>query len=221
MKTSYLNKAKLLLEHGADPNSCDKQGWTIIHQCAWDGNLPLLQLCVRRGGKTSATNKAGQLPVDLAFCKNHTPLVRYLEGQSCDLSKICRMTIREIMGKKSFKQIHALPIPASLKLYLNYGIPYPGWEAPSVVPQPWTKYAIQHGEVEQEEVKGFLKEHASKEFLDEQQIKQDTSVDELIQMIEELYFWEAFKTVKFEEELAPPPAYTQKRRPLWEQLGEF
>ena len=53
---SYLYKAKLLIKHGADPNSCEWQGWTIMHLCAWDGNLTLLQVCVQHGGKINTAN---------------------------------------------------------------------------------------------------------------------------------------------------------------------
>ena len=121
---SYLYKVKLLIEHGADLNVCDAQGWTIMHKCVWAGNLTLLQFCVQHGGKINTTDNAGQKPVDLAFQMNRTHLVRYLESQSCDLSQLCRMTIREAMGKNVSKNIHKLPLPKSLKLFINYGMPY-------------------------------------------------------------------------------------------------
>ena len=212
---SYLYKAKLLLEHGADPNSCDRQGWTIMHQCAWNGNLTLLQLCVQHGGKINTANKAGQTPVDLAFCKNHTPLVRYLESQSCNLSQLCRMTIREAIGKNFSWEIHKLPIPKSLKLYLNYGVPYPGWEASAFVPQPWTKYEMQHEKVNKEEVQQFLKDHASENFLKEHEIQEETTMNDFIRMMEELYFKEAFKRIKFVEELPVRPKFMRKRKGNW------
>ncbi len=80
-----LTIAGLLLSHGADPNVLDRYGWSIIHTCAWNDDLPLLKMCVRKGGRVNMPNHRQQLPVNMAFIRGNTEVVEYLETQSCDI----------------------------------------------------------------------------------------------------------------------------------------
>ncbi len=203
-------KAQILLSHGANPNIKDRHGWTIIHQCAAIGNLPMLQVFIRGGGVTNMPNNEGKLPLDLAVLKHHQPVVNYLEKQSCSLKQFCRHSIREAMGKRTYNKINELPIPSTLKLFVNYQNPYPGFLATVMVPRPWSEEEILNGEAENEEVKIFFEENASNEFNTEKKtntIGPKTSIEELAVMMENLYFWESFKTIEYEDQPARPPRY--------------
>ena len=199
--------ARLLLDNGASVNLQDSGGWTVAHQCASAGRLPLLQLFVQRGADLSIRNKSGDRPLDLAVMRGHAPLVQYLEVQSGSLHNMCRMVIRDCV--KPHQRLADLPLPPSLKLFINYHIPYPGWATPIVVPRPWTDEELVSGEVERTEVHSFIMEHASSEFLEERKLRdREVTQDELAELMESLYFWEAFKTIGYDEPLAPPPRYS-------------
>lgn len=207
--------ASLLIKYGSDINSTDKEGWTVIHQCAVVGNLTMLQFFVHSGANVTVANNEGKQPIDLALMKGHTPIVRYLEVQSKSLRCLCRLSIREAMGKRTYNRINELPLPSSLLLFVNYGNPYPGWAASIYVPCPWSNNDIIKGTVDKQEVLEFLDENASKEFIEERcdVTKKLVTSDELAELVEALYFWEAFKTIDYEEPVARKPRYSLEKIP--------
>lgn len=208
-----LKKAQLLLDSGADPNLPDSSGWTVVHQCAHNGDLPLLELVVRKGAKVFLRNHQGHLPVEQAALRGHAPLVRYLELQSCDLRSLCRYAIREAMGKRSYRQLDQLPLPPRLKLFLNYGSPYEGFSA-TVVPEcPWSSSQLQEGSVRPEEVREFISENASEEFATEHRSAlAGGDMGSLVEALQSLYLWESFKSLSYQEPAARPPRYPLRQR---------
>lgn len=201
------------MDNGASPNVADKCGWTIVHQCAWNGDLPLLEMAVRKGGNVHLQNHQHQLPVEMAAIRGHLPVVRYLEQQSCDLKALCRVVIRDAMGKRTYNRINELPLPPLLKVFINYGIPYHGWEATLIPPSPWSNEELQEGRVGPKQVCSFICENAAEEFLAEHSdALKGNNMQELIEAFQSLYLWEAFKTVNYEEPLARTPRYPLEKR---------
>lgn len=54
-----------LLEHGADPNRPDAQGWTAVHQAASRGNERILRALLGAGGDPQRKDKQGRTPLDI------------------------------------------------------------------------------------------------------------------------------------------------------------
>lgn len=205
----------LLLQYKADPNFKDTKEWTLLHHAAWNGDLEFIQLCVKHGrGDVNSLDKEGSKPVDVAAIRGHTHVMNYLDTQSADLRCVCRKVIRETMGKTSFPHLHLLPLPPQVKLFLSYHIPYPGFTAVLMPPAPWSKDELWRKEVKADKIREFIQDHASSEFVKEHSCvlnvdsmdKDDD--DDLIKLFQELYLWESFKTVDFEEPLAREPRYS-------------
>ena len=216
-----LEKAQLLLDYGADPNLRDSRGWSLLHQCAHNGDLPLLQLAVQKGGKVSLRNNDRQLPVEHAYQRGHAPLVIYLDRQSCDLRSLCRLTIREAMGKRMYHHINTLPLPPQLKLFLNYGSPYAGFSATVVPSCPWNTQQLREASIPPNEVRDFIRENASEEFIREHSDSLRAGcVEGLVEALESLYLWEGFKRVGYEEPAARPPRYSMEPRKEEEEEEE-
>lgn len=211
-----------LLEHGADPNLKDGQGWTVLHQAAWNGDFYLLQYCIQKGKANSRIRNAdGQLAVDLAAARNHTHIMHYLDTQSCDLSSMCRVVIHDALGKKC--ELAKLHLPPRMKLFIKYNIPYPGFSAAVVPPAPWTPAQLYQNKVGKEEVREFIRDHASEDFLsehassfgkgseEERTEKPQGGDQELVRLFETMYLWDAFKTTEYEEPLARQPRYSMQK----------
>lgn len=229
-----LEKAKILLESGTNLSSEDRYGWTVVHQCAWSGDLLLLRLCVQKGAKIDIKTKDHRLPVQLAAASGHMDTVQYLDAQSCDLKSLCRVAINEAMGKKRYNRLNELPVPPRVKVFLNYSCTYPGFEATLVPPQPWTNEDLHSGSIDAEQIQQFICENASEEFLKENgEILGETheggasvvatrkaDLTELIELFQSMYFWESFKKVKFEEPLARKPRYSMEKLEKKESKNE-
>lgn len=204
----------LLLQYKANPNFKDRKGLTLLHHAAWNGDLEFIQLCVKYGkGDVHSLDKEGRKPVDLAAIRGYTHVMDYLDTHSGDLRCICRRVIRETMGKTFSPRLHLLPLPPPAKLFLSCQIPYPGFTATLVPPVPWTMSKLWEKEVKADKIRDFIKENASSEFLEEHRCvlnmnsgKDDD--DDMVKLFQELYLWESFKSVDFEEPLAREPRYS-------------
>ncbi|XP_041839354.1 cyclin-dependent kinase 4 inhibitor B [Melanotaenia boesemani] len=72
--------ARVLLEHGADPNVADiSTGTTPLHDAASLGFLDTVRLLLQAQANPQARDKATYLPVDLARQNGHTGVVALLE----------------------------------------------------------------------------------------------------------------------------------------------
>jgi cytohesin len=82
--------AKLLLDHGADPNQAvyEPWGWTPVHEAAYRGKRELLELLAAAGGKLNAGSK-GITPLHAAARMGHRDVVEALvewgiSANACD-----------------------------------------------------------------------------------------------------------------------------------------
>ncbi len=199
----------LLLKHEADPNWKDCQGWSLLHQAACSGDITFIKTCVRNGkGDTRSLNQDNQYPVDLAALRGHTPVMEYLDAHSGDLKSVCRGVIRKALGVR-IHHLNKLPLPPRVKLFLNFNIPYLGFSAVLVPPEPWTPEQLHRREVGAQELHTFIEETASEEFLEEHEdVLFGKESERLVELFQEMYLWESFKKVEFEEPLPRKPRYS-------------
>ena len=204
----------LLLKKGADPDFRDSRGWTLLHLAAWRGDLFFIQQCLKLGkGTVQALNHDNQLPMHLAALKGHTHISHYLDSRSGDLRCMCRAVIRTALGKRC-TELDKLVFPPRLKFFLNYNIPYKGFSAVLVPPEPWTLAQLHGKEVDSEEIREFIRSHASQEFLQSHTKalgeggEPSEQVGEIVELFQDMYLWEAFKNVDYEEPLPRAPRYT-------------
>ncbi len=61
-----LSAARILLEHGADPNCKGEDGYTPLHEAAGTGQIELMRLLIKYGGEISAKGDDGKTPWDVA-----------------------------------------------------------------------------------------------------------------------------------------------------------
>jgi ankyrin repeat protein len=66
-RKGYVEIAKLLLEHGADPNIKDLHGWTPLHDAAYWGNVEVARLLLQHGADPNVKGKRGETPLILAI----------------------------------------------------------------------------------------------------------------------------------------------------------
>jgi ankyrin repeat protein len=72
--------ARLLLDHGADPNARQEAGFTALHSVALKGLIDLARALIAAGADAQAKNDAGATPADLATEKHHHALAAMLKG---------------------------------------------------------------------------------------------------------------------------------------------
>jgi len=60
-----ITTTQLLLNHGADPNSTDQTGETVLHWACANNNQSLVELLVREGANPDMRNKDDKLPSEL------------------------------------------------------------------------------------------------------------------------------------------------------------
>ena len=74
--------ARLLLEHGADPNAQDAHGVGPAHDAAQTGFLETLQALVEHGASVNAPDRHGALPLHMAIREGHRRVVEFLAPRS-------------------------------------------------------------------------------------------------------------------------------------------
>uniref|UniRef100_A0A4W3GCJ5 Protein phosphatase 1 regulatory subunit 12A-like n=1 Tax=Callorhinchus milii TaxID=7868 RepID=A0A4W3GCJ5_CALMI len=78
---------KFLVEHGANINQPDNEGWTSLHAAASCGFRAITEYLVKEGADVSAVNSEGELPLDLASEDGVTRLLQAaINQQGVDVS---------------------------------------------------------------------------------------------------------------------------------------
>ncbi|XP_059426270.1 cyclin-dependent kinase 4 inhibitor D [Carassius carassius] len=70
--------ARVLLDHGADPNVQDRCGVTPAHDAARTGFLDTLRVLVEHGASVNVPDHSGALPLHTAVREGHRDVVEYL-----------------------------------------------------------------------------------------------------------------------------------------------
>lgn len=71
-----LDMVEFLVEHGADVNRGDNEGWTPLHATASCGFLSIAKYLIEHGSSVAAVNNDGELPLDIAECKDMEELLQ-------------------------------------------------------------------------------------------------------------------------------------------------
>ena len=74
-----LKCVRLLLFHGADPNSRTRCGATAAHLAAERGNQDCLELLVKYNASIDIEDNVGAIPIDVARAYGNKHCVQYLE----------------------------------------------------------------------------------------------------------------------------------------------
>ena len=210
--------AKLLLSHRADPNSTGRDGWTAVHWCAKADDLELLKLIVSKGGNVNIKTKQNELPVDIAAKKWKQNVMIYCDRQSKNLKQMARAAILSHLGNTARATAWKLPLPAKLRLFLNYGNPYPDYKVISIPEMPWSDEELQQSKPSKEELLKFLVTNADTDFLTDYKLPTAAedivsndgihqSYQSLIGALKSLYLYECFKPIAYEEPLARAPRF--------------
>lgn len=69
-----------LLEHGANPNARQQEGWTVLHGAANEGELATVELLLEHGADPRARHDGGKSAADIAREKGHEEIARRLDA---------------------------------------------------------------------------------------------------------------------------------------------
>lgn len=78
--------AQVLLDHAADIDARNDDGWTPLHFASWEGNCVLSQALMDRGASIDACQVNGWTPLHLAAMRGRTDMVRLLLARGADVN---------------------------------------------------------------------------------------------------------------------------------------
>ena len=82
-----VQKAKALIENGADPNESDDQGCTPLHHASRNGSKKIVKLLLKHGANVNAKlNTTFKTPLHEAVNHGHLNIVKILIWYGADLS---------------------------------------------------------------------------------------------------------------------------------------
>ncbi|MED6270124.1 hypothetical protein CHARACLAT_006764 [Characodon lateralis] len=112
--------SKILLDRGASANA-GRGGESPLHAAARQDCADLVSVLLDHGAEAKLRDGNGQRPVDLAppGGKTHQLLVTF-EVSPRSLCQLCRLRIRNVIGRARFKQLSLLPLPSLLTQYLEH-----------------------------------------------------------------------------------------------------
>ena len=112
-----LEKAELLIRHGAEVNASKKNGHRAIHHAAWVGNVDVARLLVTRGAEVDTRKADGQRAIDMALLRGHLPMVKFLTqaGAAPTVHSLVALNQNKQLEQLLFDQPHAIdtPLPES------------------------------------------------------------------------------------------------------------
>ena len=206
--------AEILIRHGANVNKRVSPGWTVLHEAARHGDLPIIQLLLRhKMDPTLDTSVGGELPAELAFSHNHTSCAILLDRHTMSLKRQCRSMLLKL---GTGQRICHLPLPIHLKLFLNYQNPFKGFKWTLSPQRPFFDSEIANEKVALSEVIEFIHKYATNDFVERNadvlQNPQPKKTD-LIQIMNQLYTDGAFQCVDHKEPLPRSPRYSMEELP--------
>ncbi|XP_035492955.2 ankyrin repeat and SOCS box protein 5 isoform X2 [Scophthalmus maximus] len=112
--------SKILLHRGASVN-VGRGGDSPLHAAATQENADLVSLLLDYGADFSLRDGNNRRPVELAPRGGKTQqLLQEFEGSPRSLCQLCRIQIRNLIGRSRLEHLPSLPLPPLLTHYLEY-----------------------------------------------------------------------------------------------------
>ncbi|XP_039201696.1 ankyrin repeat and SOCS box protein 13 isoform X1 [Crotalus tigris] len=120
----HLDCVKLLLNagavlRGANVNAA-KLHETALHHAAKVRNADLVEMLIEFGGNVYARDNRGKKPSDYTQSNSSAKCFAYYERTPLRLSQLCRLSLRQALGRTALEKIPHLHIPTKLVEFLSY-----------------------------------------------------------------------------------------------------
>jgi ankyrin repeat protein len=133
-----------LLDHGADAEAKNKDGWTSLHLACCMGHLAIVQALLSREAGIESKDNQGRTPLQLACCNGHLAIVKALVTVGADILAACnhgnlpihlavrlgRSEVAKYLLQQLYATTHRLPLHKLLEDLNWIGDPYMSNGAP-------------------------------------------------------------------------------------------